>query len=59
MVNNHQDAVSNRDRSFLRAFAAGKTTILSTQIGVLALASSVGRLDEQPTCVKIAFARLA
>ncbi|HEY1351551.1 MAG TPA: hypothetical protein VGF67_18180 [Ktedonobacteraceae bacterium] len=55
----HEDAVSHRHRCFLCASSGRNPTILGGKRGVVAVRSSVSRLNEHLTGRRVAFARLA
>jgi hypothetical protein len=59
MIDNHQNAMSNRDGGFLRPSSGCNPTILSGQIRVFTVRSSVSGLNEELTSIRIAFASLA
>ena len=59
MIDNHQNAVSNRNSRFLCPSASGNATILGSQIGIFAVRSRVSSLNEELACIGIAFACLA
>src|SRR5712692_3907673 len=59
MVDDDQDAMTNRDGGAFGSAPCGDAAILRRQIGILAVSSGVGGLDQEPARVGVAFARLA